>query len=70
MQDGIKATVSLCGFILVFSMLLAVLHDAGIFQFLCGFLSRFGYTVPLSGALLDVYKIQQVFLGIRILRHH
>ena len=31
-QDGIKATVSLCGFILVFSMLLAVLHDAGIFQ--------------------------------------
>ena len=41
-QDGIKATVSLCGFVLVFSMLLAVLHDAGIFQFLCGFLSRFG----------------------------
>ena len=38
-QDGIKATVSLCGFVLVFSMLLAVLHDAGIFQFLCGFLS-------------------------------
>lgn len=32
-QDGIKATVSLCGFVLVFSMLLAVLHDAGIFQF-------------------------------------
>ena len=53
-QDGIKATVSLCGFVLVFSMLLAVLHDAGIFQFLCGFLSRFGYTVPLSGALLTM----------------
>ena len=44
-QDGIKATVSLCGFVIVFSMLLAVLHDAGIFQFLCGFLSRFGYAV-------------------------
>ena len=53
-QDGIKATVSLCGFVLVFSMLLAVLHDAGIFQFLCGFLSRFGLTVPLSGALLTM----------------
>ena len=39
-QDGIKATVSLCGFVIVFSMLLAVLHDAGIFQYLCGFLSR------------------------------
>ena len=50
-QDGIKATVSLCGFVLVFSMLLAVLHDAGIFQFLCGFFSRFRLTVPLSGAL-------------------
>ena len=35
-QDGIKATVSLCGFVLVFSMLLAVLHDAGIFQFYAG----------------------------------
>ena len=53
-QDGIKATVSLCGFVLVFSMLLAVLHDAGIFQYLCGFLSRFGLTVPLSGALLTM----------------
>ena len=53
-QDGIKATVSLCGFVLVFSMLLAVLHDAGIFQFLCGFLSRLGLTVPLSGALLTM----------------
>lgn len=53
-QDGIKATVSLCGFVIVFSMLLAVLHDAGIFQFLCGFLSRFGLTVPLSGALLTM----------------
>lgn len=53
-QDGIKATVSLCGFVIVFSMLLAVLHDAGIFQFLCGFLSRLGYTVPLSGALLTM----------------
>lgn len=53
-QDGIKATVSLCGFVIVFSMLLAVLHDAGIFQFLCGFLSRFGFTVPLSGALLTM----------------
>ena len=53
-QDGIKATVSLCGFVLVFSMLLAVLHDAGIFQFLCGFFSRFGLTVPLSGALLTM----------------
>ena len=54
MQDGIKATVSLCGFVIVFSMLLAVLHDAGIFQYLCGFLSRFGLTVPLSGALLTM----------------
>ena len=53
-QDGIKATVSLCGFVIVFSMLLAVLHDAGIFQYLCGFLSRFGLTVPLSGALLTM----------------
>lgn len=53
-QDGIKATVSLCGFVIVFSMLLAVLHDAGIFQFLCGFLSRFGLTVPLSGTLLTM----------------
>ena len=53
-QDGIKATVSLCGFVIVFSMLLAVLHDAGIFQFLCGFLSRLGLTVPLSGALLTM----------------
>lgn len=53
-QDGTKATVSLCGFVIVFSMLLAVLHDAGIFQFLCGFLSRFGFTVPLSGALLTM----------------
>ena len=31
-----------------------VLHDAGIFQFLCGFLSRLGLTVPLSGALLTM----------------
>ena len=54
MQDGIKATVSLCGFVIVFSMLLAVLHDAGIFQFFCGFLSRLGLTVPLSGALLTM----------------
>ena len=53
-QDGIKATVSLCGFVIVFSMLLAVLHDAGIFQFLCGFLSRLGLTVPLSGTLLTM----------------
>ena len=53
-QDGIKATVSLCGFVIVFSMLLAVLHDAGIFQFLCGFLSRLGLTVPFSGALLTM----------------
>ena len=53
-QDGIKATVSLCGFVIVFSMLLAVLHDAGIFQFLCGFLSRLGLTVPLSGAFLTM----------------
>lgn len=53
-QDGIKATVSLCGFVLVFSMLLAVLHDAGIFQYLCGFLSRLGLTVPLSGTLLTM----------------
>lgn len=53
-QDGIKATVSLCGFVLVFSMFLAVLHDAGIFQFLCGFLSRLGLTVPLSGTLLTM----------------
>lgn len=53
-QDGIKATVSLCGFVIVFSMLLAVLHDAGIFQLLCGFLSRFGLTAPLSSALLTM----------------
>lgn len=53
-QDGIKATVSLCGFVIVFSMLLAVLHEAGIFQVVCGFLSRFGLTVPLSSALLTM----------------
>ncbi len=53
-QDGIKATVSLCGFVIVFSMLLAVLHAAGVFQLLCGFLSRFGLTVPLSSALLTM----------------
>ena len=41
-------------FVIAFSMLLAVLHDAGIFQYLCGFLSRFGLTVPLSGALLTM----------------
>ena len=53
-QDGIKATVSFAGSSSVFSCFWAVLHDAGIFQFLCGFLSRFGYTVPLSGALLTM----------------
>lgn len=57
-QDGVKASVSLCAFVIVFSMLSAVLRASGVFQFVCNLLcvlfSKFGLTVPLANALLTM----------------
>ncbi len=50
-RDGVSAMVSMCGFVVVFSGLLAVLHGAGLFQAGVSLLARLGFTVPDAGAL-------------------
>lgn len=50
-RDGISAMVSMCGFVVVFSALLSVLHGSGLFQAFTGLLARCGVTVPDAGAL-------------------
>ena len=50
-RDGVSAMVSMCGFVVVFSALLSVLHGSGLFQAFTGLLARCGVTVPDAGAL-------------------
>ncbi|MGN0478588.1 MAG: hypothetical protein ACI4GO_04060 [Hominenteromicrobium sp.] len=52
-QDGVSAMAAMCGFVVAFSSLLAVLHGSGLFQGLAGLLSRLGMTVPTAGAVLS-----------------
>lgn len=50
-RDGVSAMISMCGFVVVFSALLSVLHGSGLFQAFTGLLARCGVTVPDAGAL-------------------
>ncbi len=50
-RDGISAMVSMCGFVVVFSTLLAVLQVSGIFRTAVSLLTACGFTVPDAGAL-------------------
>lgn len=52
-QDGVSAMVSMCGFVVVFSAMLSVLHGSGLFQRLSGLLARCGMTVPDAGAAVS-----------------
>ena len=52
-QNGVSAMVAMCGFVVVFSALLAVLHGSGLFQRCAGLLARLGMTVPAAGALVS-----------------
>lgn len=51
-RDGISAMVSMCGFVVVFSVLLAVFQVSGLFRAAVSLLSACGFTVPNAGALL------------------
>lgn len=54
-RSGVSAMVSMCGFVVVFSALLAVLHGSGLFQTLTGLLARCGLTVPDAGAAVSFF---------------
>lgn len=54
-QDGVSAMVSMCGFVVAFSGLLAVLHGSGWFQRCAGLLARLGLTIPAAGTLLSFF---------------
>lgn len=50
-RDGVSAMVSMCGFVVVFSGFLTVLHASGLFQTTTHLLAHLGFTVPDAGAL-------------------
>lgn len=49
-RDGVSAMVSMCGFVVVFSAVLALLQGSGIFRAVTALLARFGMTIPGAGA--------------------
>ena len=61
------AILNVCGFVVSFSVLLAVLNSRGTLTLLCGFLSeRLGWALPFSRALIaDPYMSEKVLAGKR-----
>ena len=52
-RRSVAAVLNICGFVVCFSVLLAVLDGGGTLSLLCGFLSvNFGWALPVSRALL------------------
>ena len=52
-RGSVAAILNVCGFVVCFTVLLAVLNSFGALSLLCGFLSeRFGWALPVSRALL------------------
>ncbi|MDO4990252.1 MAG: sporulation protein [Eubacteriales bacterium] len=52
-RRSVTAILNVCGFVVSFSVLLAVLNSRGLLSLLCGFLSeRLGWSLPFSRALI------------------
>lgn len=54
-HDGVSAMVTLSAFVIVFTALLSVLHDSGLFQRAANGLARLGFSVPGAGAAIAFF---------------
>ena len=54
-HDGVSSMVSMCGFVVVFSAVIALLQGSGLFRTVTALLARLGMTIPAAGAALTFF---------------